>query len=57
MNFGSQILALLNEHAVEQADGSIMLPQAALQSVPLGLLQENVAEVVHEASQLSTHAL
>jgi hypothetical protein len=56
MNFGSHILALLNEHAVEHALGSIIWPQAALQSVPVGLLQENAAEILQDESQLSTHA-
>lgn len=47
MNFGSQILALLKEHAVEQALGSIICPQADLQSAPLGFEQANSAEVLH----------
>jgi hypothetical protein len=56
MNLGSHILALLNEHAVEHADGSIIWPQLCLQSAPFGLLQEYVAEVLQDESQPSMHA-
>jgi len=57
MNFGSQILALLNEHAVEHALGSIMLPQDALQSAPLGLEHAKPAEVLHEDSHFPMQSL
>ena len=56
INFGSQAWALLNEHAVEHALVSIMLPHDILHSAPVFLLHEKDAEIEQDDSQSSTHA-
>jgi hypothetical protein len=56
MNFGSQILALLNEHAVEHVLGSIMFPHADLQSAPLGLEHAKFAEIPQDDEHFSMHS-
>jgi hypothetical protein len=52
MNLGSHECAFLNEHAVAQADGSMMGPQFALQSAPVLLPHASALEVLQDVSHL-----